>query len=256
MATSSGDLDVPVDRRIRWIVKTSIGKDWKELARTLGISDYHIDSIETTYTKDGPGEMCQQVFKTWTEQQSSKATISVLVDSLREIFRCNLADEIVEHVESSKRSEPAGQLQQQLKKVKLVDEPIHKEKSTSDDLGAAAKTNKADAIQRFSAEKVLNDSLCEPCRNKTFSGYDPILEHLNSDKHINNIKKNPPDVPEDWPIPSDESEKLPPVPDISIAKEAFRNKRCSVCNVDLNGYSQILQHLGGKEHKHKANKKP
>ena len=72
----------PVNMESLMLVSEKLGKNWKNLARRLGISDTDIDTLAYDYFRDGLQETGYQMLRKWYQQKGSEATYKVLAKAL------------------------------------------------------------------------------------------------------------------------------------------------------------------------------
>lgn len=82
------------------IVCDHVGRDWKRLARQLGVSDAKMDGIEERY----PRNLTEQVrgsLRAWKDSEGEKATVARLVEMLR-ACRMNLVADLVKEEQQAR----------------------------------------------------------------------------------------------------------------------------------------------------------
>lgn len=72
----------------------NIGKEWKTLGRSLGLSRGQLESIEVDYHVEGHFEMAYQTLLKWQRQNGGRATLQDLAKALDSIGMSELAAEI------------------------------------------------------------------------------------------------------------------------------------------------------------------
>nr|XP_006815164.1 PREDICTED: p53-induced protein with a death domain-like [Saccoglossus kowalevskii] len=96
-----GDVDIAVD-----ILSSGLlGRDWKRLARRLGLSDPEIDILESDHSRD-TREQIHQMFQKWRQKNGNKATVNMLLDALEEEEIRNLAHEIKKRLGLNRSTNP------------------------------------------------------------------------------------------------------------------------------------------------------
>ncbi|XP_055436549.1 FAS-associated death domain protein [Bubalus kerabau] len=75
----------PEDRDLRAameIISDNVGKDWRRLARHLGVSDVKIEAIEEKYPRN-LAEQVRELLRVWKNSTRENAAVSCLVGALR-----------------------------------------------------------------------------------------------------------------------------------------------------------------------------
>ncbi|KAM4848876.1 FAS-associated death domain protein [Urocitellus parryii] len=83
------------------IICDNVGKDWRRLARHLGVSDAKIDGIEERYPRN-LAERVRESLRVWKSSEREKATVAGLVEALR-ACRMNLVADLVEEEQLARR---------------------------------------------------------------------------------------------------------------------------------------------------------
>uniref|UniRef100_A0A8C9UV10 FAS-associated death domain protein n=1 Tax=Spermophilus dauricus TaxID=99837 RepID=A0A8C9UV10_SPEDA len=98
----AGSCSFPPDLHAAFsIICDNVGKDWKRLARHLGVSDAKIDGIEERYPRN-LAERVRESLRVWKNSEREKATVAGLVEALR-ACRMNLVADLVEEEQLARR---------------------------------------------------------------------------------------------------------------------------------------------------------
>lgn len=71
--------------------ETAARKEWKKLARHLGIKDETINKLKSDYDSEGIDEMFYNMMSTWQMQEGNQATYKKLIKALE---KCRLQQAI------------------------------------------------------------------------------------------------------------------------------------------------------------------
>lgn len=89
------------------IVCDNVGKDWRRLARHLGVSDAKIDGIEERYPRNLT-ERVRESLRVWRNGEREKATVAGLVEALR-ACHMNLVADLVEEEQQARGLQNRGE---------------------------------------------------------------------------------------------------------------------------------------------------
>ncbi|MBZ3889165.1 FAS-associated death domain protein [Sciurus carolinensis] len=82
------------------IICDNVGKDWKRLARRLGVPDAKMDGIEERYPRNLM-ERVRESLRVWKNSEREKATVARLVEALR-ACQMNLVADLVEEEQQAR----------------------------------------------------------------------------------------------------------------------------------------------------------
>ena len=87
------------------IISDNVGKDWRRLARHLGVSDVKIEAIEEKYPRN-LAEQVRELLRVWKNSTRENAAVSCLVGALRGC-QLNVVADLIEEDQRA-RALPSG----------------------------------------------------------------------------------------------------------------------------------------------------